>query len=588
MFKAKSTPNVPAIILKEDVRRDVGEVAVKSNIMVARIVSEMIRSTLGPRGMDKAIIGKKGDFTTTNDGATILKSVKLEHPVAKIMVEAANAQDAEVGDGTTTAVVLAGELLAKAEGLLDQGVHATIIINGFSKAMKKASDVLERIAVSFDVKNDEMLKEVAKTAMGAKIIRVVGVVDQFGELTVKLAKKALEDDNGKLKLDLDNVKIVKKEGASLKDSVVVDGYVVDDREIVHADMPTLVENASIALIRGLEIKEIGDRGEEPGQTTRLIINMVGEYQIYLDKRIEMVKEMISKIEEAGANVVLVNKGIDEIFEHHLAKAGILAVKRIFKPDMERIAGLTGGIIVTSPKELTPDKLGHAEAVEEWKITEKERCVLIKGCKGSRASSMILRGGVTHILDEAERALHDALCNVKNTIEDPRVIFGGGSSEMEIANSIRKYARSVRGKEQLAVEAFAEAMEIIPKTLAENAGLDLFDTIGDLRVRHSKGEIWAGVDVLGRRTNNMKKIKVYEPLRVKLHALKVATSVAKTILRIDEILVRKPTRGEKPPRTEEEYEEREKKLMEALKKELAPTELSKKSRITEEGPGERFP
>lgn len=588
MFKAKSTPNVPAVILKEDVRRDVGEVAVKSNIMVARIVSEMIRSTLGPRGMDKAIIGKKGNFTATNDGATILKSVKLEHPVAKIMVEAANAQDAEVGDGTTTAVVLAGELLAKAEGLLDQGVHATIIINGFSKAMKKASDVLERIAVSVDVKNDEMLREVAKTAMGAKIIRVVGVVDLFGELTVKLAKKALEDYNGKLKLDLDNVKIVKKEGASLKDSVVVDGYVVDDRKIVHADMPTLVENASIALIRGLEIKEIGDRGEEPGQTTRLIINMVGEYQTYLDKRIEMVKEMISKIEEAGANVVLVNKGIDEIFEHHLAKAGILAVKRIFKPDMERIAGLTGGIIVTSPKELTPDKLGHAEAVEEWKITEKERCVLIKGCKGSRASSMILRGGVTHILDEAERALHDALCNVKNTIEDPRVIFGGGSSEMEIANSIRKYARSVRGKEQLAVEAFAEAMEIIPKTLAENAGLDLFDTIGDLRVRHSKGEIWAGVDVLGRRTNNMKKIKVYEPLRVKLHAPKVATSVAKTILRIDEILVRKPTRGEKPPRTEEEYEEREKKLMEALKKELAPTELSKKSRITEEGPGERFP
>jgi len=580
LSKPKSTLNVPAIILKEDVRRDVGEIAVKSNIMVARIVSEMIRTTLGPRGMDKAIIGKNGDCTTTNDGATILKSVKLEHPVAKIMVEAAKTQDAEVGDGTTTAVILAGELLAKAEGLLDQGVHPTIVINGFSKAMKKATDVLERIADSVDVKNDEVLKEVAKTAMSAKIIRVVGVVDQFGELTVKLAKKALEEDDGKSKLDLDNIKIVKTEGASLKDSVVVDGYVVDDREIVHPDMPTLVENASIALIRGLELKEIGDRGEEPGQTTRLIINMVGEHQTYLDKRIEIVKEMVNKIEGAGANVVLINKGVDEIFEHHLAKAGILAVKRIFKPDMERIAGLTGGTIVTSPNELTPDKLGHAEAVEEWKITEKERYVLIKGCKGSRASSIILRGGVKQILDEAERALHDALCTVKNTIEDPRVIFGGGSSEMEIANRLRKYARSVGGKEQLAIEAFAEAVEIVPKTLAENAGLDLFDTIGDLRVRHGRGEIWAGVDVLGRKTNNMKKIKVYEPLKVKLHALKVATSVAKTILRIDEILVRKPTKGEKPPRTEEEHEKREKKLMEALKKELAPTELSKKLGTTE--------
>jgi len=574
LFKAESTSNVPAIILKEDTRRDVGEIAVKSNIMVARIVSEMIRTTLGPRGMDKAIIGKKGDFTTTNDGATILTSVKFEHPVAKIMVEAAKAQDAEVGDGTTTAVILAGELLAKAEELLDQNVHATTIIDGFSMAMKKAIDVLKVIAMPVDVKDDAILKEVAKTAMNAKIVRVVGVVDEFSELTVKLAKKTLEEDDGKLKLDLDNIKIVKKEGASLRDSVVVDGYVVDDREIVHADMPTLVENASMALIRGLEIKEIGDKGEEPTQTTRLMINMVGEYQTYLDKRIEMVEETINKIKEAGANVVLVNRGIDEIFEHYLAKEGILAVKRIFKPDMERIARLTSGTIVTIPNELTFDKLGHAQTVEEWKLTDKEKCILIKGCKGSRASSMILRGGVKHILDEAERALHDALCTVKNTIEDPRVLFGGGSPEMEIANQLQKYARSVSGKEQLAVEAFAEAMEIVPKTLAENAGLDLFDTIGDLRVRHSRGEIWAGVDVLDRRTNDMKKLKVYEPLKVKLHTLKIATSVAKTILRIDEILVRKPIKGEKPPRTEEEHEEREKKLMEALKKEIAPTELSK--------------
>jgi thermosome len=574
--------------LKEDVRRDLGEVAVKSNIMVARIVSEIVRSTLGPRGMDKAIIGKNGDFIITNDGATILKKVKLEHPTAKIMVEAADAQDAEVGDGTTTSVVLAGELLTRAEGLLNQGVHAAIIINGFSNALQKAIDVLERIAVSVDVKNDEALKEVAKTAMNAKIIRVVGSIDRFSELAVKLARKALEEYNKKLKLDLDNIKIVKKEGASLNDSVVVDGYVIDDREIVNPDMPTFVENASIALIRGLEIKELSDRGEEPGKTTRLTINALGEYETYLGKRSEMVKKIINKIEQAGANVVLVNRGLDEVFEHHLAKAEILAVKRIFKPDMERIARLTGGTVVASLNELTSEKLGHAEAVEEWKISRTEKCVLIKGCKGSRASSVILRGGVTHILDEAERALHDALCTVKNTIEDPRVIFGGGSPEMEIASHLRKYAPSVGGKEQLAVEAFAEAMEIIPKTLAENAGLDLFDTLGDLRVRHSRGEIWAGVDVLGRKTTNMKKMKVYEPLKVKLHALKVATSVAKTILRIDEVLVRKRIKGEKPPQTEEEYEEREKKLTEALKKELAPTKLSKKLGTTEDGTSDRFP
>ena len=587
--KAGVSASLVNTVLRKDAKRMAGGVARRYNIRVAGIVSELVRTTLGPKGMDKVITKKNGEIVVTNDGATILKTVKLEHPVAKIMTEAAEAQDNVVGDGTTTVVVLAAEYLSRAEKLLEEGIHTTMILKGYSKAAKMAHDILEDIAIPVNPEDDETLRKVALTAMNSKIVAhaCVGAHDKLAEIAVKAVKQIVKEINGRAKVDLDSVKIFKQEGGSLEESFIVEGFIIEDREIVRPDMPEYIKNASIALIRGLEFKEITGK-EEPRKTSILRIKSRGQYQAFLNKRMKIFKEMVEKIQKEGANVVLINKGIDKPVEHYLTKAGILAVKRIFWPDIVKIAELTGATIVQKPGDLTSAQLGKAEIVRELKIGG-ERYLVIQGCKGGGAASIMLRGGSKHICEEAERAINDALYAIKNAIEDKKIVVGGGAAEMEIAHRLKTFANlQFAGREQMAVQAFSKAMEIIPKTLAENAGIDVISILAMLRKRHGDGEVEAGVDVLGKSVRNMHELGIYDPLSVKAHAVTIAADVATAILRVDVLMERKRIKGEKPPVTEEEHEKREKKLWEDLLKAYAPTKLSKRLGTTEESSEGRIP
>ncbi|MFQ6064847.1 MAG: thermosome subunit beta [Candidatus Bathyarchaeia archaeon] len=538
----------PVLILKEGTARKRGRDARRNNIMAARIVAEAIKTTLGPRGMDKMLIDSLGDITITNDGAAILDEIDVEHPSAKIMVEVAKTQDDMVGDGTTTAVVLAGELLQKAEELLDQGIHPTVVVSGYRKALEKARETLEKIGIGVNLEDRETLKRVALTSMGSKAVGVAR--NHLSEIAIDAVKQITEKRGERNVADIDNVQIIKKEGKSLFDTELVRGIIID-KEVVHAGMPKRIENARIALVNtALEVEKTEFDAE-------IRIRDPTQMKAFLDKETHMLKEMVEKVKKAGANVLICQKGIDDLAQHFLAKEGILAVRRAKESDMEKLARATGGRVVNNLDDLSSNDLGQAGLVEERKIGD-DKMVFVEKCKDPRSVTVLIRAGLERMVDEAERAMNDALSVVADVTEHNKIVGGGGAVEATIAKELRDYATKVGGREQLAIEAFADSMEIVPKALAENAGLEPIDILVALRSAHEKpkGHLM-GVDVFSGKIVDMSESGVIEPLKVKEQAIKSATEAASMILRIDDVIAAtKPKEEEKAEGPKEEEEEGE--------------------------------
>jgi len=531
----------PVIILKEGTERTRGRDARRANIMAARIVAEAVRTSLGPKGMDKMLVDSFGDVTITNDGATMLDEMDIQHPAAKMMVEVAKAQDDEVGDGTTTVVVLAGELLGEAEKLIEKDIHPTVVIDGYEKAAEKAIEILDEIAIKVDPLDREYLKKVAMTSMASKLVS--GYRDYLADLVVDAVLQIVEEKDGEYEVDLDYVKMEKKHGESVTDTQLIKGLVID-KEVVHPGMPKRIEDAKIALLNcPLEI-------EKTEFSSKIHIETPEEMKAYLDQEEKLMREMVEKIRAAGANVVFCQKGIDDMVQHFLARAGILAARRIKKSDMEKLARATGARIVTNIDELSPEDLGYADLVEERKVAD-EKMIFVEGCKNPKAVSILIRGGNERVVDEAERSIKDALNVVRDVIIEPKVLAGGGAPEAELARRLRRFADTLTGKERLAVSAFADAVEAIPVTLAENAGMDPVDTVSELRSRHEAGEVWVGVDVYECKVRDMREIDVYEPLLVKKQVIKSATEAAVMLLKIDDVIAAAKV---KPPKGAEKGEE----------------------------------
>ena len=536
---AQAGGNIPILILKEGTGRSTGKDAQRNNIMAAKVVAETVSSSLGPRGMDKMLVSGIGDVVITNDGATIMKELDVQHPAAKMLVEVAKTQDNEVGDGTTTAVILAGQLLAKAEKLLDLDVHPTVIVDGYKKAADKASEYLNKIAIGVDPKDEQRLRQVAATSMATKDISAER--EFFAKLVVKAVGQIKEARDGKIKVDIDLIKVVKKHGKSVEETELVEGVVID-KEVSHSQMPKQVHNARIALLnQKIEI-------EKTEFDAKINIENPDQMHMFLDEEERMLKEMVEQIANSKANVVLCEKGIDDIALHFLAKKGILVAKNLSSGDMEKLAKATGAKILASTKEMSADALGEAKLVEEVKIGD-DKLIYVRECKDPRAVTIVLRGGSEHVVDEAERSLHDGLCVVRNAVEDGKIVAGGGASEMEAAKELKSYAKTVGGREQLGIEAFAEALESIPMALAANAGLDPIDIMVDLRAKHENPENkWVGIDANSGKVEDMLKQNVVEPMRTKLQVVRSATEAACMILRIDDVVSSKGggPPGGKPP------------------------------------------
>ncbi|MEM3041730.1 MAG: thermosome subunit beta, partial [Nitrososphaerota archaeon] len=510
----------PVLILKEGTSRSRGKEALRSNIMAASVVAETVKSSLGPKGMDKMLVDSLGDVTITNDGATILKEMDIQHPAAKMMVEIAKATDDEVGDGTTSVVVLAGKLLEKAEGLLDQNIHSTVIVDGYKAATEKALEYLNQIAIPTSPTDREMLMKAARTTMASKIASAHSEV--LSKIAVDAVMKVAQKTDTGYKIDISDIKVDKKAGESIEETRLIEGIVLD-KEVVHSGMPKRITDARIALLNTpLEI-------EKTEFTAKINIESPEDMKAFLDEEERMLRGMVDKITSVGANVVICQKGIDDVAQHFLAKAGILAVRRATESNMEKLAKATGGRIVVNLDSLTESDLGYAKLVEERKLGD-DKWVFIEGCKNPRAVTILIRGGTEKVVDEVERAMHDTLCVVKDIMQRPMVVAGGGAPEIEVSSRLRKWAESLSGKEQLAALAFAEALEVIPMSLAENSGLDPVDILVELRSRHEKGELWSGVDVLGGKVSDMAKLNVYEPLVVKEQVVKSASEAASMILR----------------------------------------------------------
>jgi archaeal chaperonin len=528
----------PVLVLKEGTTRNRGKEAQRNNIMAARIVGEVLRTTLGPRGMDKMLVDSLGDITVTNDGAAILEEMEVEHPAAKMMVEIAKTQDTMVGDGTTTTVVLAGELLKRAEDLLDQNIHPTILVSGYRKASQKAIEVIEKNAIAVEPDDRNTLKKVAMTSMGSK--SVGGAKEHLAEIAIDAIKQIMECRGDKVLADIDNVQLVKKTGKSLFESQLINGVIID-KEVVHLGMPKRMERAKIALIdSALEI-------EKTEISAEIRIKDPLQMQAFLDQENKMLQEMVGKIKKAGANVLFCQKGIDDMAQHFLAKEGIMTARRVKESDMEKLARATGGRIVSDLTDLGSEDLGAAGLVEERKIGD-DRMIFVEKCKDPRSVAILLRAGLERMVDEAERAMVDALSVVSDVAENNKIVAGGGAIEVEVAKELRAYAMKVGGREQLAVEAFADAIEIIPKTLAENAGIEAIDIIVDLRTAHEKPDgQYKGVNVFTGKVENSRDKGVLEPIMVKEQAIKSATESATMILRIDDVIAStKPKEGGKPP------------------------------------------
>jgi len=515
----------PIILLREGTERTRGSEAMNANIMAARIVANAIKSSLGPKGMDKMLVDSFGDVTITNDGATMLKEMDIQHPAAKMMVEVAKTQDDEVGDGTTSVVVLTGELLGKALELMDKKIHATVIIDGYRDAQEQALKFLEEIAIKVKPKDRKMLKKVARTSMASKL--VAGRADYLSKIAVDAILQIAEEADGGYEADLDMVKIEKKPGGSLTDTTLIEGLVID-KEIVHADMPKLVREAKIGLLNA------SMEGEKTEFDSKIHIERPEEMQAYLDQEEQMLRDMVEKVKNGGINVLFCQKGIDDMVQHFMSREGILAGRRLKKSDMEALAKATGAKIVTSVDDLTETDAGYAAVVEERKIGD-EKMVFVEGCRNPKAVSILIRGGSDRIVDEAERSIHDALCVIRDVVEEPKILAGGGAPEIEIARRLRRYAEALSGRERLAVGAFAEAMEVIPTTLAENTGMDPIDAISEMQSRHEKGELWAGLDSINGEVADMTELDVYEPMQVKAQAIKSSTEAATMLLKIDDVI-----------------------------------------------------
>ncbi|WP_297479525.1 thermosome subunit beta [Thermococcus sp.] len=523
----------PVIILPEGTQRYVGKDAQRLNILAARIVAETVRTTLGPKGMDKMLVDSLGDIVVTNDGATILDKIDLQHPAAKMMVEVAKTQDKEAGDGTTTAVVIAGELLKKAEELLDQNIHPSIIVKGYTMAAEKAQEILDKIAIKVNPDDEETLLKIASTSITGKSAEAHR--ELLAKLAVEAVKQVAEKEDGKYRIDIDNIKIEKKPGESVDESELIRGVVID-KEVVHPRMPKRVEGAKIALI--------GDALEVKKTETDAKINITSPDQLFdfIEQEEKMLKEMVEAIAKTGANVVFVQKGIDDLAQHYLAKYGIMAVRRVKKSDMEKLAKATGAKIVTNVKDLTSEDLGEAELVEQRKVAG-ENMIFVEGCKNPKAVTILIRGGTEHVVDEVERALEDAIKVVKDVMEDGAILPAGGAPEIELSIRLDEYAKQVGGKEALAIEAFAEALKIIPKTLAENAGLDPVDIMVKVISEHKNKGLGIGIDVFEGKPADMLEKGIIAPLRVPKQAIKSASEAAIMILRIDDVIAAKPTKSE---------------------------------------------
>jgi len=526
----------PVLILREGTKREKGKGAQMGNIAAAKAIGEAVRSTLGPRGMDKMLVDSMGDVVITNDGVTILKEIDVEHPAAKMIVEVAKTQDEECGDGTTTAVILAGELLKRAEGLIEQNVHPTVIAAGYRLACQKAQEILKDVGIKVTSDDAGMLKDIAMTAMISKSVSASR--DILADISVKAVLAIAEKKDGKYEVDQDNIQIVKKVGGSMEDSQMIGGIIVD-KEVVHTGMPKIVKNAKIALIdSALEVKKTEI-------DAKIEITDPAQLQAFLNEEEKMLRRMVDTVKNSKANVAFCQKGIDDLAQHYLAKEGIYAVRRVKKSDMEKLAKATGAVVATKLDDLKESDLGFAETVEEKKIGG-DQMTFVTGCKNPKAVSVLIRGGTEHVVDEIERSLDDAISVIGLALEDGVLVTGGGSTAVEIALKLREYAASVGGREQIAIDQFANAMEIIPTTLSENAGLDPIDILIELRKAHKDGKKNAGINVFTGKIVDMKNEKVIEPIRVGRQAINSATEAAVMILRIDDVIASKGGGGKGGP------------------------------------------
>lgn len=543
---------VPILLLKEGATETKKKDAQKNNITAAKLIAQVLKSSLGPRGLDKMLVDPIGDVTITNDGATILKEIEVQHPAAKMMVEVTKSVDNEVGDGTTSVAVLAGSLLEKAEDLINKNVHATIIVDGYRRASEKAIKILREISTEIDPQNKKDLVRIARTTMASKMVSgqseilaniavdaVLKIVEETESVDDSSTKKGRSTTLGrsKYKVDIDNIKVEKKAGASVHDTKLVEGIVLD-KEIVHGGMPKRIENAKIALLNcPLEV-------EKPEFDTKLNINNPSQMQKFLDEENNMLKSMVNKISSAGANVVLCQKGIDDMAQHYLAREGMIAVRRIKESDMSKLAKATGATLVTNIDEITSNELGNAQLVEERHV-EIDKWVFVEGCINPKAISILLRGGSQRVVDEAERSVHDALMTVKDVVEYPYILPGGGAPEAILSQEIREWSNSLEGRAQLAAEQFADSIETIPLVLAENAGMDQIDTQVQLRTKIGKSnKPKYGIDVINKKIADMNARDVCEPLAVKEHIVNGATEVASMILRIDDVI--SASKSQTPP------------------------------------------
>ncbi len=536
MASIQQTPNGPVLVLKESALQEKGKDAQKNNIAAAKLVAELVKSSLGPRGLDKMLVDSLGDVTITNDGATILKEIDAQHPTAKMMVEISKTIDTEVGDGTTSSVIFAGTLLAKAEELLTKDVHSSVIIDGFQAAAEKSLEILNEIAKKVQANDKETLLKIAATSMESKLISEDSGV--LSKIVVDAVLKITETKNEKSTVDLDNIKVEKKAGGSITDTALVKGIVLD-KEIVHSGMPTKIQQAKIALINSaLEI-------EKTEMSAEIRINDPTQMQMFLEEENRMLKSMVEKLHSIGTNVVICQKGIDDMAQHFLAKHGILAVRRVKESDMTKLAKATGGRISSNLDDITEKDLGLSDLVHQKKV-ESDKWVFVEGCKNPHSITLLIRGGSQRVVDEVDRSIHDALMVVKDVIEKPAIVAGGGAPEALLAAFLKDWSESFDGRQQLAIKKFAEALEIIPLTIAENAGMDPIDTMVSLRAKQSEGKKWSGINAKDGKVSDMLSLNIVEPVVVKEQIIKAATEAASMILRIDDVIAISGAPGGGPP------------------------------------------
>jgi len=525
MASIQQTPNGPVLVLKESALQDKGRDAQKNNITAAKLVADLVKSSLGPRGLDKMLVDSLGDVTITNDGATILKEIDAQHPAAKMMVEISKTIDTEVGDGTTSSVIFGGTLLAKAEELLSKDVHSSVIIDGYQAASEKALEILNEISKKVTANDKETLINIAKTSMESKLISEDS--DSLSKIVVDAILKITKTKDGKSTVDLDNIKVEKKAGGSIQNTALVKGIILD-KEIVHSGMPTKIQSAKIALVNSaLEV-------EKTEMSAEIRINDPTQMQMFLEEENRMLKAMVEKLHSIGANVVICQKGIDDMAQHFLAKHGILAVRRVKESDMTKLAKATGGRISSNIDDISEKDLGSADLVHQKKV-ESDKWVFVEGCRNPQSVTMLIRGGSQRVVDEVDRSIHDSLMVVKDVIETPAIVAGGGAPEALLAAFLKDWAGSFDGRQQLAIKKYAEALEVIPLTIAENAGMDPIDTMVALRAKQSDGKKWTGINAKEGKISDMLSQNIIEPVVVKQQIIKSATETASMILRIDDVI-----------------------------------------------------